>query len=204
MAVLTTDEMQRIRRELADNVTDLGAAAYIGHRNIYTVIQANVSSSAVAATTSSTTVAASGPAVLTLATTTGINAGDKLVVDCDAARETVTARAILVAGAAGTVSVVCRRTHSGTYPVEVESGLTLVRGCLSDLAIMQDLINDAAAGAGVKRVDEVEFFGRADGGTTLDELRAAQLALRTDLARMCGLGDMLLTNSRRGAGLEVY
>lgn len=197
---LTDDELQRVRAELADNVLDLGALPYIGHRNIYDVIKANVSASSVAATSSSTAVTAAGATTLTLGTTSGLVAGTKVQLDADDARETVSVRAV----SGSTISVVCRKTHSGTYPVEVESGLTLVRGCLADLAVLQDRVNDAAASAGIKKVDEVEFFGPADGRSVLDELRRAQYARRLDLARLCGLGAILGINSRHGGSVEVY
>lgn len=203
MATLTSDELQLIRRELADNVVDLGAVPYIGHRQIYDVLRDNVSSSAVAATSSSTAVASPGATVLTLATTAGLAVGDKVVVDCDAQRETVTVRAVTgVVG--GTISVICRRTHGGTYPVEKASALTLVRGALADLAVLQDRLDDAASSAGIKRVDEVEFVTSSEGRSQLDELRRHQHALRIELARMLGLGGLLERNARRGGSVEIY
>ncbi len=178
---LTDDEIKRIRAELSDNVVDLGALPLIGHRSIYEVLKANVSASAVAATTSATAVATAGPTTLTLASVAGLAAGDKLVLDVDASRETVTLRAI----SGSTVSVICRKTHSGTYPVEIESALTLVRGALADLAMLSDQINEASGGAGIKSVDEVVY---KDGLSTIQELRDERHARRIDLARMLGLG----------------
>lgn len=197
---LTDDELQRVRAELDDNVLAIGALPYVGHRHIYDVIQDYVAASAVAATSSSTTVATTGPATLTLGTTTGLLVGTKVQLDADDVRETVTVRAI----AGATISVVCRKLHSGTYPVEVESAQTLIRGALSDLVVLQDLINEAAASAGIKKVDEVEFFGDGTARSVLDERRRAQHARRLDLARLCGLGSLLAINSRHGGSVEVY
>lgn len=203
MATLTDDELQRVRRELADNVLDIGAVPYVGHRAIYDVIRDNCSSSSVAPTASSTAVAAAGATVLTLGTTAGLAVGDKVQLDADDARETVSVRAI-TGTTGGTISVVCRKPHAGTYPVEQESALTLVRGTLADLAVIQDEINAARAAAGLKRADEVEWFGAAGERTALEELRRAQHALRRDLARLVGLGALLDINARRGDGVEVY
>lgn len=197
---LSDDELARVKREALDNVLAVGAEPYISIRALYALIQDYVQSSALEPTTSATAVTAAGATTLTLADATGLAAQDKVVLDVDAARETVTVRNV----SGNTISVVCRRLHGGTYPVEKESALTLVRGCLSDLAVLQDKINDAVDSAGVKRVDEVEFFGPSEGRSVLDELRRAQHALRLDLARMCGLTQVLAAASGRGSNIEVY
>ena len=159
MSTLTTAEMWRIRAELFDNVLNMSAVPWIDVRSIYDVIQANVSSSSTPPTSSSTAVTSAGPTVLTLASVTGLDVASRIVLDVDAAREVVTVRAI----SGLTVSVVCTKTHSGTYPVEIESALTIVRGTLADLEAIDQQERIAIPQAGVKRVDEIEFFeiGRA-------------------------------------------
>jgi hypothetical protein len=175
----------------------VGAEPYVGHRSIYAVIQDYVSASSVAATTSSTTVSAAGATTITVASAAGLSAGTRVQLDVDQSRETVTVRNV----SGTTLSVICRKTHSGTYPVEVESALTIVRGLLADLTeIEQGRLPDTWATAGIKRVDEVEFRDGADPSRALDSARER---LRLELARAVGLGEWYA--ARRGCGsYEVY
>ena len=205
MATLTDDEMARIKAELFSNVLDLGAVPYISVLAIYSLIRDNVSSSAVAPTTSTTAVTAAGPSVLTLASVTGLASGSRVVLDVDASREVVTVRAV----AGLTISVVCAKTHSGTYPVEVESALTIVRGLMADLEAIDQQERIAIPQAGVKRVDEIEFFGRAEGGSAQASLTQHRYALRGRLASATGLTEVLREMASRVSqggvmGFEVY
>lgn len=202
MATLTDDELGRIKAEVLDNVLDVGATPYIGIRAVYDVIRDHVASSSVAPTTSTTAVTAAGPASLTLASVAGLALGSRVVLDVDSVREVVTVRA--VTGSA--ISVVCRRLHSGTYPVEVESPLTIVRGLLADLAALDDQEQDATASAGLKRVDEVEWE-TSQGASIADRLVARRAELRDRLARACGLSHVLAAGRAltRGPGnIEVH
>lgn len=195
MATLTTEEMARIKAECFDNVLSVGAEPYLSVRALYDVIQANVESSSTAATSSSTTVSAAGPTTLTLASVSGLAAGYKVQIDSDAQRETVSVRAV----SGLTISVLCRKTHSGTYPVELESALTLVRGVLSDLSALEQVTTlDAFNSLGLKRVDEVEW---SDGGASLYVERARK-RLRMRLASLCGLSGIL--RSASPSAFEVY
>lgn len=205
MATLSTDEMARIRAELFDNLLDTGAMPYISVLTVYQVIQANVLSSDTAATSCSDTVSAAGPTTLTLASVSGLAVGTKVQIDMDGQRETVSVRHI----SGSTISVICSLTHSGTYPVEIESPLTLVRGILWDLSNMdQVLIRRARSTAGIKSVDqEVEFFGPSDGGGRLVEMSREQMRLRGQLASYCGLTGILREYRARLSGptnIEVY
>lgn len=187
--------MARIKAECFDNVLSVGAEPYLSVRALYDVIQANVESSSTAATTSSTTVSAAGPTTLTLASVSGLAAGYKVQIDSDAQRETVSVRAV----SGLTISVLCRKTHSGTYPVELESALTLVRGVLSDLSALEQVTTlDAFNSLGLKRVDEVEW---SDGGASLYVERARK-RLRMRLASLCGLSGIL--RSASPSAFEVY
>lgn len=201
MATLTDDELARIRAELLDNVLDNGATPYFNVRSVYDVIRDHVAGSDVAATTSASAVTAAGPTTITLASATGYAAGQRIQLDADAARETVTIRSLSGAVA----SVVCAKTHSGTYPVEVESALTLVRGTLADLAALEQVSTQAALGAlGIKRVDEVEFFGTADGGSVAASVAALRASLRRELAARVGLSRLLAASQGGPSSFEVY
>lgn len=180
MATLTDDELKRIRAEIGANVLANTAEPLIGISPLWAVVRDNVQSSSVSPTTSATTVSAAGPAVLTLASVVGFEAGQTVQIDCDAERESVTVRAVV----GSTISVICRKAHSGTYPVEVESALSIVRGLLSDLRRLEqgDTLT-AFATLGLKRVDEVEF---SDAGR-LKFIGDAQAVLRAKLITACGL-----------------
>lgn len=203
MATLTTDEMARVRAELFDNVLGVGAVPWIDVRSIYDVIRDNVSSSSTAATTSSTTVSTAGATTLTLASVTGLASGTRVVLDVDASREVVTVRAV----SGSTVSVICAKTHSGTYPVEIESALTIVRGLLADLETLDQQERLMVPQAGVKIVDEIEFFGATEGGVQ-QSLTARRNALRQRLASATGLTGILRDLAARARGgvssMEVY
>lgn len=203
MATLTTDEMARVRAELFDNVLGVGAVPWIDVRSIYDVIRDNVSSSSTAATHSPTAVSTAGPTTLTLASVTGLASGTRVVLDVDASREVVTVRAV----SGSTVSVICAKTHSGTYPVEVESALTIVRGLLADLEALDQQERLMVPQAGVKIVDEIEFFGAAEGGVQ-QSLTARRNALRQRLASATGLTGILRDLAARARGgvssMEVY
>jgi hypothetical protein len=143
--------------------------------------------------------------VLTLASVAGLSSGSRVVLDVDTSREVVTVRAVT----GSTVSVVCAKTHAGTYPVEVESALTIVRGILADLEAIDQQERVAIPQAGVKRVDEIEFFGRAEGGSAQASLTQHRNALRARLASATGLTGILrelMARAAPGGGLsfEVY
>lgn len=201
MSTLTTAEMWRIRAELFDNVLDMSAVPWIDVRAIYDVIEQNVSSSSTAPTSSSTAVTAAGPTTLTLASVTGLAVGSRVVLDVDSAREVVTVRAV----SGLSVSVVCTKTHAGTYPVEIESALTIVRGLLADLEAVDQQERITIPQAGVKRVDEIEFFGRTDGGVQAS-LTAHRNTLRARLAAATGLTGILRELAARAStsGMQTF
>lgn len=199
MSTLTDDEIARIKTELGDNVLD-SAEPYFGDtQSLYALIRDNVSSASTAATSSSTavsqaTVDAGGATTITVASASGLSAGTRVQLDVDGARETVTIRNV----SSTTLSLICRKPHSGTYPVEIESALTLVRGTLSDLvAIEQGNVPDSLAQAGLRKVDEVEF---SDKGVA-ESLEKARYLLRRRLATQLGLGALMASNP---SVCEVY
>lgn len=206
MSLLTEAELMRIRAELFDNVLDIGAVPMIDIHAVYTsVIQPNLSSSSTAATTCSTTVSAAGPTTLTLGSVSGLTAGvSRIVIDSDESREVCTVRNI----SGLTVSVICKRTHSGTYPVEIESGLTIVRGIIADLESLDQVQRNNVSSAGVKRVDEIEFFSQSEGGSLLVQAERFRDVLRGRLAAALGvtalLRDLMARVGRGNGSVEVY
>lgn len=201
MSTLLDSEIAVVKREILDNVLDYGATPYVGVLSIYQIVQDHVVSSTVAPTTSTTAVTAAGPTVLTLASVTGLAAGMRVVVDSDDLRETVTIRAVI----GSTISVICNNLHSGTYPVEVESPLTLVRGILADINALDTFQRAAPAQAGLKRVDDVEWATGKE--SPLKALMARRNQLRMELANAAGIGWVLRSIMARNGGggnLEAY
>jgi len=196
MTTLSSDEMARIKLELGDTVLAVGAQPWIGIRSVWDVIQTYVESSSVAPTSSSTTVSAAGPTTITVASATGLTAGMRVQLDCDGQRETCTIRNV----AGSVLSLVARKIHSGTYPVEVESALTLVRGVLSDLISLEQVTSLASFDSlGLRRVDEVEWTERGQSYW----IEYGRGILRRRLATACGVG-WIYTASRGSSALEVY
>lgn len=199
---LDAADLARIKVELHDTIVSIAALAYIDVRSIYdTVIGVYVTSSDTDPTSSSTAVTATGATTLTLGSVSGISAGTKIVLDVDDAREVVTVRSV----SGSTVSVICRRLHSGTYPVEIESPLTIVRGILADLTTLSLTRRTSFSTAGVKSVDgEIEFFGAGEGGSALVSVAAERERLRYELGEALGLAHIVReARSRAGGGTFV-
>jgi len=192
-------DIVRIRAELGDNIVAALANPYIGVRTVYGVIQEYVQTEVVP-TSSATTVSTAGPTVLTLASVSGLAVGSRVVIDADDAREVCSVRAV----AGLTISVVCRKTHSGTYPVEVENPLTIVRGLLADLETISLRERSLFDSAGVKKVDEIEFFSAAEGGTALASINDARSRARIRLAQSCGVVWIANGEAARAAGGNAF
>ncbi len=200
---LTTDEIYRIRAELGYNVLQAGAAPYIGVVEVFNqVIAAYMTAGA--ATTSSTVVAAvtaPTPIALTLASAVGFSAGNRVVVDVDDRQEMATVQSV----AAPAITVLLSKAHTGTYPVQIDGGETIVRECLSRIRSVTDALGDTAiTAAGIKRADEIEFFGSRGESSVFASLTAEREHWRQELADV--LGVVYLRKLRRGSAgcYEVY
>jgi hypothetical protein len=200
---LLASELQRIRFELGFPVLETGAEPYIGIAAIFDrVIQPYLSAGAV--TTSSTSGAATSAATLrtiNLADATGVSASCTLVVDVDDAQE----RGTVASVSGNAVTLPLSKAHTGTYPVTVEGGESIVRDILRKLRLIEQRQEEAMDGAGIKKADEVEFFGNtASGGSTVfSDLARQREHWRGELSRVLGIRG--LTGSRGGGStLEVY
>lgn len=193
---LTLIEMQRIKYELGDTVLNVGAQPWIGIRSVWNVIKDNVLGSDTAPTYSSTAINSAGAVTITVASAVDLVAGTRVQIDVDGQRETCTVRNV----AGSVLSLIARKTHSGTYPVEIESSLTIVRGIISDLTALEQVNTLASFDAlGLRRVDEVEW---AEKGAAY-YVEFGKGLLRRKLASACGVG--WIYNASRGSGaLEVY
>ena len=159
---LLPSEIARLKYELGFNVMSVGAEPYIGVAALFEqVIQPYLSAGAV--TTSATAVvAATTPtlATLTLASATGVAEGAAVIIDVDSLQERATVRSL----SGASMGVLVSKAHSGTYPVTVEGPESIIRALLRKLQALSGLgaegiIDEALDTAGVKKVDEIEFFG---------------------------------------------
>jgi hypothetical protein len=202
---LSNSMVQRLKYETGFNLLTIGSEPYIQHVAVWDqVIQDNVDTQA--ATTSSTTVtAATSPTVVTLTvgSTTGFVAGDTVIVDVDAQRERATVRNV----ASGTTfSVLLSKAHTGTYPVKLESGETIVLDIAEKLDSVASQIESAVSTAGLKSVDEITFQTVSASGakSQLDSLRQMRDYWRNELCSALGIVNGWTARRSGGAYLELY
>jgi len=199
---LLQSELDRIKAETGWNLLDVGALPYIGVTSLFEqIIGPNLRAGAV--TTSSTPVSASFPvaslATLTLASATGFTAGARIVIDVDARQETVTLESI----SGATIAALLTNAHSGTYPVTVEGGESIVREYLTNIRNVKAKMAQAFGAGSLKAVDEVQFYDTK--GQTLFGVLGEQLKFwRDELASVLGIASMWRRNSGGGSRLAVY
>jgi hypothetical protein len=197
---LLDGEVQRLRYELGYGTLGVGAVPYIGVTALFEqVVQPYLTAGA--STTSSTVVAVAAtptPVTLTLASGTGFAVGCRVVIDVDGRQEVVTAQNV-----SGTsLTVLLAKAHTGTYPVTVEGGESIIRELLGKIRNVSDRIESAATKAGIKRVDEIELYPEADGGV-FASLVGQRSYWRDELAGALGIRNMW--NRRRGgASTSLY
>lgn len=198
--LLSTQELQRLRAELGSNVLSIGAEPYIDHQMIFDVIQKNLQSDPQDPTTSTTNVTTAGTVTLSLADATGLSPGARILLDVDDAYEIVTAKAV----SGSNVTVNCAKLHGEPFPVELESGLTLVRCRLWDLAAMEREIKASRDVAGITQADESKF-GTGD-DSPLAMLFRQQARLREELASIVNLQGLLAQQGigRRSSGMALW
>lgn len=199
---LTDSEVRRIKYELGYPLVSVGAEPYIGVAAIFEqVIQPYLTAGAV--TTSATAVTAAStatPVTLTLASATGFADFARVVIDVDDRQEFATVQHM--SGSA--MTVLLRKAHSGTYPVTVEAGESIVREILRECVRLGGgggLVSNAASKAGLKKVDEIEFFGDSSGITITAQQRKELARWRDDLAMALGVEN--LRGIRGGGGGEI-
>lgn len=193
----TDSEIARMRVELGYNVMSNSAVPYIQITNVFDQVIAQYALSDVS-TTSVTTVSepsAPTPATIVVASATGISAGCSLVVDVDSRREVVTVQNV----SGSSVTAIFSKAHSGTYPVSVDSGETIVREILQQLAELNKTLASRMSAAGIKKVDEIEF---SDSKSAWLEFTNARDYLRDQLASALGIANR--NKIRIPTTLEAY
>lgn len=193
----TDSEIARMRVELGYNVMSNSAVPYIQITNVFDQVIAQYALSDVS-TTSVTTVSEPStptPATIVVASATGISAGCSLVVDVDSRREVVTVQNV----SGSSVTAIFSKAHSGTYPVSVDSGETIVREILQQLAELNKTLASRMSAAGIKKVDEIEF---SDSKSAWLEFTNARDYLRDQLASALGIANR--NKIRIPTTLEAY
>lgn len=197
---LTDAEIVRCKAELGYNLLEIGAIPYIGITPIFEgVVQPYLNAGAV--TTSSTTVVAADEptaVTLTLVSATGFALFDRAVVDVDDNQETATVRA--TSGA--TITLLLRKAHSGTYPVTVEGGESIVREILGYIRGVKTELAQTYGEGSLKQVDEIAFY--QTGGTQFGNLGQQLMAWRDELAAALGVASMWAQRKAGAQRLAVY
>lgn len=203
MALLTS-EIQRLRYELGYNVMGVAAEPYVEyHGALDRVISLYLSGGAV--TTSATTVAASStPAqvTLTLASAAGFSQYDPVVVDVDSRQERATVQSV----SGSTISLLLRNAHTGTYPVTVEGGESIIRDILKKLENVNERTSAASATAGLKRAEDIEWYGNNSGGvgSVLKDQFALRMYWRDQLASALGVTNLWRMRMASGQTTVLY
>lgn len=198
MALLDS-EIARCKYELGYNVLTVGADPYIGVARVFElVIQPNLLAGATTTSATVVTAVAAGalpsPVTLTLASVSGISVGDRVVVDVDSRQESATVQNIV----GSTITVLLAKAHTGTYSITVERGESIVREILGRLRDIADKLGTSVIQqVGIKKVDEIEFFGGNVYGVRR-EMQRMQEFWRNELASALGV-----CNLRAGIGSAV-
>lgn len=199
MALLDS-EVARIKAELGFALIGI-ANPYIGTTALFEqIIQPYLQAGA--STTSATAVTAASvptPVTLTLASGTGFASGARVVIDVDDRQETVTAR--LVSGTSLTVDL--KLAHSGTYPVTVEGGESIVRESLTRIRAIRTKMLQAFGLGALKKVDEIEWYQSGTLGY-YGQLGSDLMSERDFLASVLGIRSMWSMKRAGAQRLSVY
>lgn len=203
MALLES-EIMRLRFECGYNVLNAGAEPYVSVVAIFNQVIATYMQAG-ATTTSSTTVVdvtTPVPVALTLASATGFAAGQRVWIDVDTRQESATVQSI----AGSTITVQLQNPHTGTYPVTVDGGEGMVRSLLRRLDQVQAAIAIGYQSAGIKKVDEVEFYGNSypTGGSRIRMLYEAQMRIRDELCSALSVPNYWRRASDSAATVSIY
>lgn len=198
---LTDSEIARCKHELRYTLMTANAEPWIGVTQAFElVIQPYLGAGA--STTSSTTVTAAStptPVSLTLVSGTGFSVFSRAVVDVDDRQEIATIQNVV----SNVITLLLSKAHSGTYPVLIEGGESIVREILRNIAsVKQRLATSFGAGA-LKQVDEIHFYG-SNSATLFGNLGGELKYWRCELSSALGIDQ----NEKRGCGgsgtLSVY
>ncbi len=199
MALLDS-EVERCKAELGYPLIGI-ANPFVGVTALFEqIVQPYLSAGA--QTTSATAVTPDSPPTpktIVLALATGFTAGDRIVVDVDSRQEAVTLQSI-----SGTsLTALFTKIHSGTYPVTVEGGESLVRQTLQSIfAVRDQRAKSKGRGALKAYTGDIEYY---DTGKSAFESSNAEIdALRDELASILGVRNLWNVKRSAGSRMSVY
>jgi hypothetical protein len=139
------------------------------------------------------------PAAITLASATGFAQFARVVVDVDARQEVVTTQSL----SGASLTALFTKTHSGTYPVTVEGGESIVREKLAELnAARTQRAKSKGRGAMKAIVGDIEWH---DTKSSAFQLSSQEIStLRDELAAILGVENLWNRRKAAGARLSVY
>lgn len=201
---LSTSELERVKYELGYNALEIGALPYVGYVALFDSVLLPFLNAG-ATTTSATAVVASTsgptPVALTVGSAIGFTVYSRAVVDVDARQETATISDVT----GNVVTLQLSFAHSGTYPVTVEGGETMIRLALKRCVAVADRLLSALSAAGLKRAEEVEWYpSGVQSKGALETLRAEQMRLRDELASLIGIQNLWRLRAGRGQRAALY
>lgn len=156
-----------------------------------------------ATTTSSTTIAVADvltQRTLTLASASGFVAGATVYVDVLPQQE----RAIIQSVTGSTIVVYLQKAHVGSYPVTADGGESIIREKLAQLYAIDLQLGASLQTAGLKRVDDIEFYGgttKTSQTTMINQLRDLR---RDELASAIGVVNLHKVRRGQLQGFSVY
>lgn len=198
---LTTSEIESLRHHLGYGNIGAAGAPYSPDTFLELFSQVVSPNLSTGTETSATTAIAAGATVsVTPVSMTGILAYGTLVVDVGDEAEAVVVKA--VSGSAFTAKFA--KAHASTgYPVATMSGLARLRLLLWDADASWRSMTDWALTdqAGVKRADEVEFFG---GGWYLKDRVGHYRSIVSSIASLVQVPPKWASGGRGSSRLEAY
>lgn len=200
MALLDS-ELIKIKAELGYSVLTVSAEPYISYVSLFDqIVQPYLSAGAT--TTSSTAVSAAStptPQALTLASATGFASGARVVIDVDSRQEIATVQSL----SGSIITVLLTKVHSGTYPVTVEAGETLVRDTLRQISLVREQRGKSGGRGALKEViGDVSWYdtNKSAFESSNDEI----MVLRDELAALLGVENLWRAKAAAGQRLSVY
>jgi hypothetical protein len=199
MALLDS-EVARCKAELGYNLLSQ-AQPYIGITLLFEqVVQPYIGFGATTTSATAVSITAAGtPQTIVLALATGFTTGARVVVDVDGRQEKLTIQTL-----SGTsLTAQFAKTHSGTYPVTVEGGESLVREKLGEIwAARVTRAKSKGRGALKAITGDIEWY---DSGQTAFASTTAEIdILRDELAALLGIENLWRRRQASGARLAVY
>lgn len=200
---LLEGELNRIKYELGYSVLTDNAVPYVDIVAVFETVVQNWTHAGETTTSSTAVVAATTtPTVLTLADATGFETHVRAVVDVGPRQEVATVQSV----SGSTITLLLSNAHSGTYPVTVEGGESIVREILARIEETKNpragLLNNVVNGQ-VAKVDEVSFFkSSTEVGRSAKELDRQLAYWRNELSSVLGVPNV--RDEGASATLSVY